>query len=298
MLRVCAVSGVCRVMKSARLRRSSSSSFSTPSSSRAFRAQKRIESDDPHLQSQPARSDDRADVAATDDSERLAGQLDAHEPVLFPLARLRRHVRARDLPGERKHQRDRMLGGGDRVAERRVHHDDAASRGGWNVDVVDADAGAANDLQFLRALEQLRRDLGRGANGEPVIVADDLGEFFLVEAWLDVDLNAARLENRDGGRGKLVGDENAGSHRGYPGMAARDGRENERETMVRVMPAESGHQRATPAFAGVTGADQAALASFIFSTAKAWSSQRVSASTSAVSTVAPHQMRKPGGASR
>ena len=69
--------------------------------------------------------------------------------------------------------------------------------------------------------------------------------------------------------------------------------------MVRVMPAESGHREgSTPAFAGMTGADQAALASFIFSTAKAWSSQRVSASTSAVSTVAPHQMRRPGGASR
>ena len=110
-----------------------------------------------------------------------------------------------------------MLGGGDRVAERRVHHDHAAGRGGWNIDVVDADAGAANDLQFLRALEQLRGDLGRGANGEPVIVADDLGEFFLVESRLDVDLNAARLENGDGGRRKLVGDENAGSHGVIPG---------------------------------------------------------------------------------
>ena len=185
----------------------------------ALGAQERIEGDDPHLQSERARGDDRADVPATNDAERLAGQFDAHEAVLFPLARLGRDVRARDLPGEREHQRDRMLGGGDRIAERRVHHDHAASGRGRNVDVVDADARAADDLQFRRAFEQLGRDFGVGANGEPVIVANDLGELLLVETRFDVDLDAALLEDRDGGGGKLIGNENTGSHGGCPGMA-------------------------------------------------------------------------------
>ena len=44
--------------------------------------------------------------------------------------------------------------------------------------------------------------------------------------------------------------------------------------------------------------DYAALASLAFSSAKAQSSHCVSATTSDVSTVAPHQMRRPGGASR
>ena len=47
-----------------------------------------------------------------------------------------------------------MLGGGDRIAERRVHHDHAARRGGGNVDIVDADPGAADDFQSLGRLEQ------------------------------------------------------------------------------------------------------------------------------------------------
>ena len=42
----------------------------------------------------------------------------------------------------------------------------------------------------------------------------------------------------------------------------------------------------------------AARASLAFSAAKAQSSHGVSASTSEVSTVAPHQIRRPGGASR
>ena len=82
----------------------------------------------------------------------------------------------------------------------------------------------------------------------------------------------------------------------------RDGRETEGErALVYVMPAKAGIQGNatwTPAFAGVTSRNQAALASLLFSMTKAWSSQRVNASTSVVSTVAPHQMRKPGGASR
>jgi hypothetical protein len=37
----------------------------------------------------------------------------------------------RDLAGEREHHGDGVLGGGDRIAEGRVHHDDAArGRGG------------------------------------------------------------------------------------------------------------------------------------------------------------------------
>ena len=60
--------------------------------------------------------------------------------------------------------------------------------------------------------EQLGGDLGRGADREPVVVADDLGQFLLVEAGLHVDLDAALLEDGDGGGGEFVGDENAGGH--------------------------------------------------------------------------------------
>ena len=71
-------------------------------------------------------------------------------------------------------------------------------------------------FSLRRLLEQLGGDLGRGADGEAVIVADDLGELVLVEAGLDVDLDAALLEDRDGGGGEFVGDENARGHGGDP----------------------------------------------------------------------------------
>jgi hypothetical protein len=91
--------------------------------------------------------DDRADVAATDQAERLAAELDTHEAVLLPLAGLGALVGVGDFAGEREQHGDRVLGGGDRVAERRVHDDDAARRGGGHVDGVDPDPGAADHLE-------------------------------------------------------------------------------------------------------------------------------------------------------
>ena len=158
--------------------------------------------------------DDRADIAAADDAERLAGDLDAHEAVLLPLAGLGGDIGLRDLARQRQHQRDRMLGGRDRIAERRVHHDDALGGRRRNVDIVDADAGAADHLEVLRLLEDLGRDLGGGADGETVEVADELGELVLVgaELGLEVDLDAAILEDLHGGGRERIGDENFGGH--------------------------------------------------------------------------------------
>src|SRR5581483_6383332 len=48
------------------------------------------------------------------------------EAVLLPLSRLGGGVRRADLPGRGEQQGDRVLGGRDRVAEWRVHHDDTA----------------------------------------------------------------------------------------------------------------------------------------------------------------------------
>ena len=68
-----------------------------------------------------------------------------------------------------------MLGSGDRIAERRIHHDDALGGGRGNVDVVDADAGASDHLEAFRPFQDLRRDLGRGTDRETVEIPDDLG---------------------------------------------------------------------------------------------------------------------------
>ncbi len=220
------VSGVCSVMKSARFKRSSSSTFSTPMSLARSGDRNGSKAIDLRAQAERAVGHDRADVAATDDTEHLAGDLDAHEAVLLPLAGLGRSVGLRDLAGERQHQGDGVLGGRDRIAERRVHHDDALGRGGGDLDIVDADAGAADHLEVGGLLEDFCGGLGRRADGEAVVIADDLGELVLVlaEVGLEVDLDAAILEDLHGGGGEGVGNENFGfGHEDDPSPCLRGG---------------------------------------------------------------------------
>jgi hypothetical protein len=66
MLRVWSVSGVWRVMKSARARSSSSSTFSMPSVDRALGREEGIVGDHLHPEAERAVGDDRADIAGAD----------------------------------------------------------------------------------------------------------------------------------------------------------------------------------------------------------------------------------------
>src|SRR5262249_15011341 len=154
--------------------------------------------------------DDRADIAAADDTEQLAGDLDAHEAVLLPFAGLGRGIGLRDFTRQRQHQGDRVLGGRDRIAEGRVHYDDALGGRGRNLDIVDADAGAADHLQLGRLLDDLGGRFRRGADRKPVVIADDLGKLVLVlaEVRLEIDIDATVLEDLHGGRRQRIGNEN------------------------------------------------------------------------------------------
>src|ERR1700730_16615061 len=172
----------------------------------AFGREERIVGDDPHVQANRARGDDRPDSAAADDAEHLAGDLDTHKTVLFPFAGLGRRIGLGNLAGEREHQCDRMFGGGDRIAKRRIHHDNAFPGRGGNIDIIDADSRAADHFQPLRPLEKFGGDLRSRANGKAVETADDAGELVLVlaEARLKIGLDAALLEDRDGGSRRMM----------------------------------------------------------------------------------------------
>ena len=174
---------------------------------RALGRQERIERDHLHPQAMRAVGDDRPDIARADQPERLGGHLDPHEAVLLPLAGLGRLVGLGQVAGEREHQRDGVLGGGDRVAERGVHHDHALGAGGGDIDVVDPDPGAADDLEVGRGVEDRLGHLGRAADREPVILADHRGELVGGLAGDLVHLDPALAEDLRGLGVHFVADE-------------------------------------------------------------------------------------------
>ena len=94
----------------------------------------------------------------------------------LPPALLERRVRLRDVPRERDEQADRVLRGRDDGRLGRVRDDDPAPRRRLDVDVVDADARAADHLQPVGARDQLGGQLRRRADDDRVVAADRLRE--------------------------------------------------------------------------------------------------------------------------
>ena len=113
-------------------------------------------------------------------------------------------LRLRDRPRDGHEQREGVFGGGNRVAVGRVHHDDAARRGGFHVHVVHADARAADDLERLGGFEHALVDLGFRAHDERGAIGDDLQELVFLEAGLEdhveraVALEVFHAPGRDG----------------------------------------------------------------------------------------------------
>ena len=156
--RVSGVSGRCSVRNSAAASTSSSvSARSTPSSRNRSARDERVVGDDAHPEPERAARDLLADAAEAEHAERLAGELDAAPARALPAALLERGVRLRDVARERDEQADRVLGRRDDRRLGRVRDDDPAARRRLDVDVVDADARAADHLQPRRRARSARR---------------------------------------------------------------------------------------------------------------------------------------------
>ena len=183
-----------------------------------------------------------------------------------------------------------MFGGGDRVAEGGVHDDHALFGRRRDVDVVHTDAGAADHFQVRGIGQKLFGHLGGGANREAVILVNDLGQFLFVFAEFGhvIDLDSTVAEDLNGGFGEFVRDENAGCHGKYPVWFAYGPRLAFVWSLYRQGPDAGAMKRE----------GQAAWAWAAISVSNAWAIHGIRAATSAVSTVEPHQMRSPAGASR
>ena len=86
----------------------------------------------------------------------------------LPLAALERRVGRGDVARAGEQQADRELGGADDVGRRGVDDHDAGRRRRRDVDVVEADAGAGDDLEPAGRGQRLGVDLGRAADQDRV----------------------------------------------------------------------------------------------------------------------------------
>mmetsp|Transcript_11999 Transcript_11999/g.31770 ORF Transcript_11999/g.31770 Transcript_11999/m.31770 type:complete len:344 (+) Transcript_11999:1289-2320(+) len=217
---------------------------------RELRCGERVARDDVHAEARGAARDLPPDAAEADDAEGFPGEARADEAGAAPAAGLEDGVGLRDEAGHGAEQGDGVLGGGDAVAGGRVDDDDAALAGGVEVDVVDADAGAADDLEVGGGLEDLAGDGRRGADDDGVVGADDVLELLgrEVVAAVHVELCAQNVEpllrqllrhehreprrvghGDDGAGGRKAGRSGRRGDRGGRGHGAKRGAERGRE---------------------------------------------------------------------
>ncbi len=161
-----------------------------------------------HVESEPAAGHLRSDWPEANDAERLAANFGADVALAVPLACAHGGVGLGHMAGEGHEQCDCVLGGRDGVALWSIYDNDAALRGSFQVDVVNAHAGPADDLQARACFDDRSRHLGFAADDKGVVVLDGGDERIGSLAGLHFDV-ADRPEKLDAFGGDRVCDQDA-----------------------------------------------------------------------------------------
>ena len=189
---------------------------------RHLRRDVRIVRDHAHAERARAPRHFLADPSEAGDAEDLAAKLGSDEFLLFPLPFLHRAVGRGHRSCQREHEGAGMLSDADAVRSRRIDDEDPARAGGVDVDVVDAGAGARDDAQTRRGIEQPRVDSGGAAHEQRVrvrkICRQRVGCPPRTRIYGPVGFRAKQFERR---RRKFVGDHDF--HFGRAGQAGRAG---------------------------------------------------------------------------
>jgi hypothetical protein len=152
--------------------------------------------DDVDAERLQTRRDERADAAEADDAERLLIELGARVLRALPLPLRQRGVRGGNVAGEAQDVADGQFGGRDDVGCRGVHDHDTGRGRGLDVDVVEPDTGARDDLERRSGLDRLGIDLGRGAHQDGVGIGQGLEQRGTVGTvhLADLEVGAERID--------------------------------------------------------------------------------------------------------
>ena len=154
------------------------------------------------LHAEPARAPGhfKTDAAEAQNAQRFGAQLGALQILLLPLAGVHGGIGGGHLARQGDHEADGEFGHGYGVGAGRVHDHDAAARGGFGVNVVHADAGAANDTQFGRVFKQGIVHLHRAADDKRVGIGQRCRQSFR-QLVVRFDF-PSRLARKDGQSGR------------------------------------------------------------------------------------------------
>ena len=174
------------------------------------RVRVRIVRNDVGLKSSETLRKQLADVTETDDTDGLAEDFDTLEGRALPLPLTQGRVRSRQLASGGQQQRDCVLTCRVNIGGRSVDNHDAALGSGIDVDVIQANAGTADDLQIRSRFEDFLIHGGSRADEQCVSVTNRSQELSAVRTIYPTDLNGIP-QCVHCGLCQLVGDEDNGA---------------------------------------------------------------------------------------
>ena len=107
-----------------------------------------------------------------DQPQDLSPKLDAQQLFLGPLPFLEKRIGPGNRACKGSQESHGVLGDADRIAARRIHHQNALLGSGFEIDVIDSHTGPAHDPQLAAAAEQFLCDLRGAADNEAVRLND------------------------------------------------------------------------------------------------------------------------------
>lgn len=143
---------------------------------RARRREIWIECHYAHAKSDRAPAQLATDPAHSDNPERFVIELNPFQIFTIPTSTAHGGIGLRNFPRHRKQKGKCVFGRGNGIATGCIEHDDPAPGRSLNIDIVDANAGAADGAQLHASVQNPGRNFRLAANDDGAEVGNDLGE--------------------------------------------------------------------------------------------------------------------------
>lgn len=150
----------------------------------AFLGQERVECHDIHAECLRTLCDFAADPAHPHNAQGFVAQLHSEEGFAVPYAVDRLGIGLRNMAGQSDHHGKRMLSGRDRVSVWSIDNNNTALRGGFEVDIIHSDSGAANHFQLRSGTHNTLGYAGLAPDQKAVVLSDYGSELIFAEPCL------------------------------------------------------------------------------------------------------------------
>ena len=141
---------------------------------RTFFGNIRVIADSGHFHSLHTFGNAAADTANADDAKGFALHLNAVKGFAVPFAFLNRLMGLRNVTSHSHHHSNSVLGSSHGVAFRGVEYDNAFSGSGGDINVINANTGAADNLQTGGGFDNLFSYLGHAAGYQAIVIVNNL----------------------------------------------------------------------------------------------------------------------------